>query len=230
MDFFDRHPRGGGDPGDSAIQRLKRMDSRLRGDDWFPWKGTGFLYSTALPSCPSCLSKVTAKNRRLAPSGRTGRRPLSIFFLHRRPVKKGRKRKIPGEWVALPPRNHLLPSPILPLFVTLARKSHVLPELGATEIRFFAFFPANSPENSDFLRFFSKTTCRSMYASSSDPAGPLRRTIRMQNFLNCSSPKSVDRCKSPASLPHRDDTRRTPCFCRRTSFTASRLEVAMSQE
>lgn len=203
---------------------------RLRGDDWFPWKGTGFLYEIALPSCRSCLSKLTAKNRRHGPVRSHRTPPILDSFLHRRPVKKGRKRKIRGEWAAHPPRNRLILSPTLPLFVTFARKSNVLPKLGAIEIRFPAFPLQIHPENSGFLRFFSKTTCRSMYASSSDPADPVRRTIRTQNFLNCSSPKSVHRCKSLASLPHRDDARRTPCLCCRASFADSRLEVAMWQK
>ena len=160
--------------------------------------------------CPALLPILSFKSHHQEPPAwpRPVAPPILNFFLHRRPVKKGRKRKIRGEWAALPPRSRLILSPTLPLFVTFARKAPVLPKLGATEIRLPDFSLRIHPENSDFLRLFSKTTCRSMYASSSDPADPVRRTIRTQNFLNCSSPKSVHRCKSPESLPHRDDNRR----------------------
>ncbi len=179
--------------------------SAFAGMTGFLGKEQDFYMRLPCPPADPVFQKSPPRTAGMAPSGRAAH---PQFFPPSGTGKKGRKRKIRGEWAALPPRSRLILSPILSLFVTFARKAPVLPKLGATEIRLPDFSLRIHPENSDFLRLFSKTTCRSMYASSSDPADPVRRTIRTQNFLNCSSPKSVHRCKSPESLPHRDDNRR----------------------
>lgn len=194
--------------------------SAFAGMTGFLGKEQDFYMRLPCPPADPVFQKSPPRTAGMAPSGRAAH---PQFFPPSATGERRTETENPGRMGSPPTQKPPDSLPTLPLFVTFARKSPVLPKFGALEIRLPAFFLQVHPENSDFLRIFWKTTCWSMYASSSDPTDPVRRTIRTQNFLNCSSPKSVHRCKSPASLPHRDDMRRTPCFCRQAPFTNFRF-------